>query len=163
MENEPQPCSNCGADTQQDRAAGLTYCAACGSGLREDPVPTGTVSAHSPDADDVADRSRWKQCFWLAFFLTPVAPFIAGMGATLLMRTFPDLDNQMGNLLVTFSAIGVFAVGVLSSSYCLLRIRDETLNRSETLAHMVLYAFGMVIAYGGILFAGCGVLSMFFR
>lgn len=163
MENESPPCAHCGADTHQDRAAGLTYCAACGAELPAPPVSAGTVSAHSPDADDAADRRRWRQCFWLAFFLTPVAPFVAGMGATLLMRALPGLGNGMGSLIMTLSAIGVFAAGILSSSYCLLRIRNEPLTRSETFAHMVLYAFGMVIAYGGILFAGCGALSVFFR
>ena len=163
MEIEPQPCSRCGADTQIDRAAGLTYCSACGSGLSAGPDVLKTDPAHSPDADDVADRRRWKQCFWLAFFLTPVATMAAGAGATFLIRTLPAIGNETGQLLGIYSVIGTFAAGILSSSYCLLRIRNETLTRGETLAHLILYAFGMVVAYGGILFAGCGVLSVFLR
>lgn len=33
MENGPTLCSNCGSNTANDRAAGLTYCAACGHAL----------------------------------------------------------------------------------------------------------------------------------
>lgn len=84
----------------------------------------------------------------------------AGAGATFLIRTLPAIGNETGQLLGFYSVIGTFAAGVLSSSYCLLRIRNETLTRSETLARLILYAIGMVVAYIGILFAGCGTLSI---
>lgn len=163
MENEPTLCSNCGANTQQDHASGLTYCSSCGGSIPTAPVAAKVDSPSPLDDDDVADQRRWRRCFWLAFFLTPVAPVLAGAGAAFLFRTIPGIDTDLSQRLALGSGMGTFAAGVLSSSYCLLRIRNETLSRKETIVQLIVQSIGMAIVAIAMLFAGCGVLSGFFR
>ena len=163
MEIEPQPCSHCGADTRQDRAAGLTYCSGCGGDLTARPALAGSNPNDSADVDDIADQTRWRRCFWLAFFLTPVAPVLAGAGAAFLFRTIPGIDTDLSQLLALCSGMGTFAAGVLRSSYCLLRIRNETLSGKEAIVQLIFQSIGMAIISIAILFAGCGVLSVFIR
>lgn len=163
MEIKPEACSRCGADTRNDRAAGLTYCAACGGDLTARPALAESHPSDPGDVDDVADRARWRRCFWLAFFLTPIAPVVAGAGASVLFRTFPGIDTDAGQVLAVCSGIGTFAAGVVSSSYCLLRIRNETLSRRDTIVQLAFQSIGMAVIYVAVFFAGCGVLSVFLR
>lgn len=123
------------------------------SSPKEPPVPL--------DADDLADLRRWRICFWLCFLLTPAATMLAGIGITVVIRMMPGVGSRAVQLLGGYAIFGVFAVGTLSTAYCLLRIKNEKLDRAEIVARVILYAVGMVFAYIGIFFAGCVTASVF--
>lgn len=162
MDTPAPQCPHCGADTSRDHAAGLTYCSACGRDLA--PVLYAPKEPQVPlDADDLADLRRWRICFWLCFLLTPAATMLAGFGIPTLIRMMPGVGGRAVQLLGGYAVFGVFVVGTLSSAYCLLRIKNEKLDRAEVIARVILYAVGMVFAYIGILFAGCLTVTPFLR
>lgn len=114
MSSLPHHCSHCGADTQQDRAAGLTYCSGCGRDPRPE-IPTGPL-----DADDRMDQRRWRQAFWGWFFVTPVAALLCvGLAPSFRGYAFWGFT---GTELVALSALGIFAVGMLGSGYCKVKL-----------------------------------------
>lgn len=114
MTSLPNHCFHCGADTQQDRAAGLTYCSACGRDPRPE-VPPGPL-----DADDRSDLRHWHLAFWGWFFVTPVAALLCvGLAPSFSVYS---VWGFTGNELVALSAFGIFAVGMLGGGYCKVKL-----------------------------------------
>ena len=163
MEQTPSQCWHCGADTTRDRAAGLTYCSGCGRGW----VPDSSVANGQPttplDADDAADRRRWMICFWLCFLLTPAATFLTWAGIPTLIRLLPGSSPVVVRMLGGYAVLGMFAVGTLSTSYCLLRYRNMQLTPVETIGHMLWNFVVVVVGYVGVMLVAQATLNVLIR
>ncbi len=152
MSSLPHHCSHCGADTRQDRAAGLTYCSGCG----RDPRPE--VPLAPLDADDRLDLRRWRLAFWGWFFVTPVAALLC-IGLAPGFRSY-QVVGISGMAIVALSALGILAVGMLGAGYCRVKLDPrprewhetvtETLGRTAAIfvVYLFLTPFLAAVMYG---------------
>lgn len=160
MEKHPIPCARCGADVSRDINAGLTYCSGCGRGLEPSTEHLDEIAPPSMDADDLADRRRWRISFWLIFLLTPVAMLLTGFGSASAGDWLPAFiaGTKGAAAMRDFAALGVLGVlvlGALGSGYCLKRLKNTAQNTKEAIVQIVGFAIGILFLYVVIGFAGC--------
>lgn len=130
-------------------------------------MPERSVEMDQPavplDADDAADRRRWRLCFWLCFLLTPAVTMLTGAGIPVLIRLLPGNGNRLAQMFGVYAVLGMFALGTLGAAYCLLRLRNGELDWGDFVARLVVYSAALVFAYIGILFVGCGTIAALLR
>ena len=168
MEKHPIACARCGADVSRDKSAGLTYCSGCGRGLDASVEPLDEVALDPNDADDIADRRRWRISFWLIFLLTPVAMLLTGFGSASAGDWLPAFiaGTKGAAAMRDFAALGVLGVlvlGALGSGYCLQRLKNTAQNTKEAIVQIVGFAIGILFLYLGIALIGCGITASFIR
>ncbi len=168
MEKHPITCTRCGADVSRDMSAGLTYCSACGRGLEPSREPLNEVAPEPMDADDLAERRRWRISFWLIFLLTPVAMLLTGIGSSTAGKWLPAFiaGTKGAAVMRDFAVIGVLGVlvlGALGAGYCLKRLKNTAQNTEEAIAQTVGFAIGILFLYVVIAFSGCLLALPFTR
>ena len=152
MQPDFQHCSHCGADIREDRHAGLTYCSACG----RDPFPEETPHL---DMEDVADKGRWRVCFWLCFLLTPVAVFFGAMGARLLAGWLPGFGGGNMAAIVTNSAatLVLLALGLLGTGYCRMKFEKRYHEAGDGFVRTMTHAGRVLFIY---VLAAIGIVAL---
>lgn len=138
MEPIPHRCGNCGADTQSDHAAGLTYCSACGG------APQVPVYHDGQKGSDTMTRTT----FWLLFF-APQGVFLAGS----ILSRFGEMFFGLGGVLGFGTA---FFTAILCGRELVSRLNPPGWRWQ-------LYQFGISVLIFAFhftaLFAGCAIAS----
>ena len=160
MEKHPITCARCGADVSRDTSAGLTYCSGCGRGLEPSTEHLDEIAPPSMDADDLADRRRWRISFWLIFLLTPVAMLLTGFGSASAGDWLPAfIAGTKGAAVIrdfaVLGVLGVLGLGALGSGYYLQRLKMSAQTTTEAIAQTIGFAFVILFIYAVIGFAGC--------
>ena len=168
MEKHLITCARCGADVSRDTSAGLTYCSGCGRGLEPSTEHLDEIAPPSMDADDLADRRRWRISFWLIFLLTPVAMLLTGFGSASAGEWLPAfIAGTKGAAAMrdfaVFGVLGMLVLGALGSGYCLQRLKRTAQTNGEAIAQIVGFAIGILFLYVVIAFSGCLLALPFTR
>ena len=107
------------------------------------------------------DRRRWLIWFWILFLLGPflavlAVPMVFSATAT---RAFPSWLQTVVRETGPFSVLAPLIAAALGASFCLVRWRRRETSLAGRITATILFAFGLLILYAGIAFAGC-VITM---